>query len=609
MSLRNKVLLIIGVTFLSLSLLLYGTSRLVLNNSFNQLEERNTTQNVERALSAVSDVLSSLEALTGDWASWDDTYAFIRNPGDEYIQSNLPDGTFEELNLNLALFVDTSGQIVYGKAFDLQNQAEIPVPPDIREYLTTSSPLLAHADTRSSLSGIIILPEGPLLVAAQPILTSEDKGPIRGTLIMGRYLDNAEIARLAEVTYLPLAIYRSDDPRMPPDVREAYSSLSEETTMIARPLDKDTVVGYGLLSDIYGEPSLVLSVSLTRDIYRQGQATVAYLIFVIVAFGFIFGLVVMALLEKQVVSRLADLSKNVSTVGVSGDLSKRVSMTGSDEVSSLAGEINWMLAKLEWSEEELRKTYEKERELRQKLQTEIQRRVEFTRALVHELKTPLTPILASSDALITELREETLLSLAKNINRGASNLNNRIDELLDLAKGEVGMLKVQLKPVDLLPLLHEVVEETRPMAARYGQSMLLELPPSLPLVRADKDRLRQIVLNLINNACKFTSEGGSITVRAREKDASVIVEVQDTGSGITKEEQQGLFQPYHQLEGARQGLSGLGLGLSLCKILVELHGGQIWVESQVGVGSTFSFRVPLAAAGRSEDGNETGGQS
>jgi signal transduction histidine kinase len=609
MSLRNKVLLIISVTFVSLSALLYFTSRIVLVNSFAKLEERNTSQNVERVRSALSGELASLEAITGNWASSDAAYAFIRDSNEKYIQSNLLDGTFIELNLNLALFVDASGRTVYGKAFDLKSRKEIPVPPGMREHLTTSSPLLAHADTQSRISGIVILPEGPMLVAARPILTGEDKGPIRGTLITGRYLDAAEIQRLAEVTQFTLAVYRPDDPRMPTGVREAYSSLSAQTPVVGRALDKDTIAGYTLLTDIDGKPSLVLSVSMPRDIYRQGQATVLYLILLIVAVGLIFAMVTMLLLENQVLSRLARLSNNVSSIATSADLAARVSATGTDEVANLAAEINLMLAKLEWSEEELRKTYEKEKELRQELQTEIQRRVEFTRALVHELKTPLTPIMASSDALVAELREETLLSLARNINRGASNLNRRIDELLDLARGEVGMLKLEIKQVDLSQLLREAVEEMRPLAARYGQSLLLELPPSMPLVRADEERLRQIVFNLINNACKFTSEGGRITVRAGEKDARLIVAVQDTGSGIASEDQQRLFQPYHQLEGAKPGLSGLGLGLSLCKILVELHGGQISVESQLGVGSTFSFWVPLAAAGRSEEGSETGGQS
>jgi signal transduction histidine kinase len=234
----------------------------------------------------------------------------------------------------------------------------------------------------------------------------------------------------------------------------------------------------------------------------------------------------------------------------------------------------------------------------------MRRRVEFTRVLVHELKTPLTPIVASSKLLVNELREEPWSSLARNIAQGASNLNNRIDELLDLARGEIGILHLELEPVVPLQLLHEVSNDMAPVASSHRQSLILDLPPSLPLVWADKNRLRQVVLNLLNNAFKFTPAEGKITLKAREKGANLIVEVEDTGRGISEEEQQRLFEPYYRVEDDRQRLSGLGLGLALCKTLVELHGGQIWVKSQKGKGSTFSFSVPLETASRWEEGIE-----
>jgi len=246
--------------------------------------------------------------------------------------------------------------------------------------------------------------------------------------------------------------------------------------------------------------------------------------------------------------------------------------------------------------EKLQELYRQERDLRQQLEMEMNRRVEFTRALAHELKTPLTPMLISSQVLASELKEEPLLSLARNLSRGASNLNSRIDELLDLAKGEIGMLQLKIEPSDALQLLREVAEFVSPVALSRGQSLIMELPDSLPLVGADKVRLRQIVLNLLNNALNYTPEGGRITLRAAQKEANLVVEVEDTGPGIAEEGQQHMFEPYHRMEVAGERLSGLGLGLALCRTLVGLHGGQIWLKSSVGKGSTFSFSLPLKAA-------------
>lgn len=262
------------------------------------------------------------------------------------------------------------------------------------------------------------------------------------------------------------------------------------------------------------------------------------------------------------------------------------------------------ITELERAEAKLQELYQQERELRQELEAEVQRRIEFTRALVHELKTPLTPVLASSELLVAELREEPWLSIARNIHSGASNLSKRIDELLDLARVEIGMLQVNLKALDVRRLLHEIADNMAAVVSSNGQSLTLALAPSLPLVWTDEERLRQVVLNLLINASKFTPEGGKITLKAKEKDAVLVVEIQDTGPGIPKEEQQRLFQAYHRQISDREHLSGLGLGLALSRHLVELLGGKIWVESQVGKGSTFGFSIPLATASQREEGSE-----
>ena len=248
----------------------------------------------------------------------------------------------------------------------------------------------------------------------------------------------------------------------------------------------------------------------------------------------------------------------------------------------------------ELAQEKLEEAYEKERRTRQELEAEVQRRVEFTRALVHELKTPLTPIMSSSELLVTGLHQEPWMSVARNIQRGAANLNRRIDELLDLARGEIGMLRLRAGRVNILLLLHQIAEEMAVVTGSFRQSLKTDLPENLSDVWGDEDRLRQVILNLLINATKFTPEGGIITLQAREKDSYVIVSVRDTGRGIPPEEQPHLFQPYHRQPGDLEHLSGLGLGLALAKNLVELHGGRIWAESHVGTGSTFSFSVPMA---------------
>ncbi len=359
MKLRKKTLIIVGMTIISLVTILYAASQTILLDSFVKLEEQDTRQNVERVLSALSSEFSNLDVFTSDWAAWDDTYAFIEDANPDYVESNLVDETFIGAELNLMLFINSSGGIVFGKAFDLQNETEIPIPQSLLDLLSVDDFLWSHPDTNSSVCGIVLLPQNPLLIVSWPILTSEEEGPIRGALIMGYYLNSERINQLAETTHLSLSMYSLNDSQMPSDFQTALSSLSEEASIFVRPLNAESVAGYTLLEDIYGTPGLALRVDMARNIYKQGQASVTYFALSLLATGLVFGAVTMLLLEKAVLSRLSQLSAGVSNIGTSSNLSARVSITGRDELSNLADTINQMLAGMEQSHNQLRESRQK----------------------------------------------------------------------------------------------------------------------------------------------------------------------------------------------------------------------------------------------------------
>jgi len=220
----------------------------------------------------------------------------------------------------------------------------------------------------------------------------------------------------------------------------------------------------------------------------------------------------------------------------------------------------------------------------------------FVNTLSHELKTPLTSIIAAAGLLAEELEEtgeESYQKLIRNILHNANTLEARLVELLEIIKTGGGRLQLKLEPLDIKSLLKGVGWQISPLLQSKGQNLSLDLPDSLPLVRGDGQRLEQMVLHLITNATKFTPEGGSISLRVKKQDTELVIEVQDSGIGISKEEQARLFKPYIRPSADRKHHPGLGLGLALTKQVVELHGGRIWVESELGKGSTFAFSLPL----------------
>jgi PAS domain S-box-containing protein len=353
-NLRWKTLAIIGGIVAIIVIVLLLVSDVVMLNGVANMEQKYARQNAERLLDALSHELGGLTATTLDYASWDDTYAFVQDNNTEYINLNLIPPTFINLRLNIMLFADASGQVVYGKAFDLLNKTEINIPQSLLEYLAANSLLLQHEDVSSGHAGVILLPECPLLVASRPVLTSMSEGPIAGALVTGRFLDSVELDYLYHSSHLPLSVQVLDSSQLPVDFQTAYSSLSKQEPVLVQPLDMNVIAGYVLISDIYENPILIMKFSMSRDFYAQGRASVVYVVFALAAVGMMFGGVINLLLEKFVLSRLSKLEGEVGKIGRKRDFAARVSLTGKDELSSLAGEINLMLAQLGETDEKFR---------------------------------------------------------------------------------------------------------------------------------------------------------------------------------------------------------------------------------------------------------------
>jgi PAS domain S-box-containing protein len=251
-------------------------------------------------------------------------------------------------------------------------------------------------------------------------------------------------------------------------------------------------------------------------------------------------------------------------------------------------------------QQRLEDSLNEERKLRKQLQDEIDSRGKYTRNIVHELNSPLTAIISSGELLEGMDLGKIPSALVQNIQRAAANLEHSTGELVGLASGETGTLHITSETLEPSVLLNEVVSEISPVAAGKGLKVIPDIPPDLPLIEGEKVRLRQVVMNLLSNAIKFTI-AGQITVRARHDSEFLLVQVEDTGRGIEAERLNNLFDPYRRQPSNDIKNSGLGIGLAICKTLVELHHGKIWAESSSGKGSIFSFKIPLAGADQTKN--------
>ncbi len=352
MKLRRKTLSIVGITIAGLTTILYAVSSSILLSSLVKAEEQEATQVVKGVLSVFGQTADDFNSRFADWSAWDDTYAFIQNRNQEFIDSNLVPEGLANLRVNIALFVNTSGKIVYGTALDTEKLKLTPVPFALKRRISLDDRLLQHPNAKSSLAGILLLPSGPILITSRPILTTKSTGPIRGTLVFGRNLDAAGIAKLSNITRLPLIVHRINDPELPADFQKVREKLSAKKPILVRALSEESIAGYALIRDIDDRPALLLRVDIPREIYRQGQTSLLYLLVSVILAGMGFVGCTLLLLEYLVLSPLSGLAKAVNGVSSSQDLSMRLPVTGEDELSDLARTINGMLSAIAIAESE-----------------------------------------------------------------------------------------------------------------------------------------------------------------------------------------------------------------------------------------------------------------
>lgn len=600
-SLRSKILFILVFVFVLLGVAAYFIHSKILLPEFAKLERQHIRDNLLRVTHALENEQQHLAMLTNDWSAWDDTYRYIVDHNADYESSNLVDATFEINQIHLIFFLDRAGKKVWGKAFAEDFNTPLSLESFSRGQFPPGFPLLQYGSEEVPLNeqqstGVLMTSAGPMLCSARPILDSNDQGPARGTLIMGRLLGQSvsqKISRLTNVSF--------DIRRFTPNVSRVETPGQIHYQTKGHDLLASTAIG-----DLSGRPVLEITVYEKREILNQGlQALRVALTLSVIGYAILLCLM-MVMLQRSVVTPLQQLTHNIlSRLRSKGSpVSLDTGTCTSSEICQVVDVFKQLLGRLDTKNNQLAEVNfdlieeaKKLREAEKSLKKLDQLKSEFISTAAHELRTPLASIMGYTELLASpEMREPfseaQRQEFLAEIYESSEALTKIVDDILDISRIEAGRgIPMNKQPTSIAPLLEKVLKRFR---LKVSQELSLEVQDGVPeALEIDSNRIVQVMENLLSNAIKYSPKESCVQVVAELEGNHCKITVSDHGIGMTPDEAVHIFDKFYRADASNTAIRGLGLGMSIVKQIVEEHQGVIWVDSSPGEGTRVYFTLPV----------------
>jgi|GEM_PF-6967959 len=350
MNLKPKIIIILLFAFAFFVLAQFITEKVVLLPDYWDLQETAAIKDMQRCKDAISSEVNHVGILASDWATWDDTYRFVNDRNEQFIKSCLPETAFEAANLNLIYFYNTSGQKVWGKVTGLPPENIAEIIAFMEKRVNKQHHVLQNDNIESKVEGLLVTNAGVLIVSSAPIITSEGKGPIRGHLIMGRFVSEDLIANLQDQTSVMFDLNTTNS------AYKLYPQLADHTfTKKTFWIDynKDVINIYSTIKDISGQPLLLIKVDVSPDIITRGKTTAKMFMIQMFLTGSLIVILIYILLHKIILSRLKNMGQTILKITEEKIWTTNILILGNDELNLLANKINEMLVVIYNSEKEL----------------------------------------------------------------------------------------------------------------------------------------------------------------------------------------------------------------------------------------------------------------
>ncbi|MFQ5547085.1 MAG: CHASE4 domain-containing protein [Woeseia sp.] len=622
LSLQKKVSATLLAVMAAFGLLSYLILNTVITPAFDNLEMRAARTDLIRAERAIRADLVKLQSNTGDWAPWDDAHAYALGENPAFISINADIPTLVNLDLNLMAFYNLAGELLWGQLVLDGEGGDLASLGVFSQGDPLTGRLISHSTIESVTSGLLPTNLGPLMICSMPILRTGEVGPIAGSLVMARFLDDARVSRLAEQTEVDF----SAKPITDAATAEQMAALADSDGGQTYHESTDAEIrSFGVLTDVFGDPFIVLEARTPRHISALGSQTVDGTLAFLTLAGLLIAVVAWALLRRVIVLPLEALANHIVGIRRSGDLSQRMNSARGDEIGALAGEFDKMTDEVQRARGLL---------LDQSFKAG---RADTAAEVLHNIRNALTPLINGIERLSQRFRVAAGLRIKEATEQLSDPdcpperrakllqyINASFDHIESVGSGASGDLEIASKqarqvegiladqekhakvdPVFEVLDLEDVVDEAAhviPKSQAEDLHVSFEKEVGQHRVRAHRVGLLQVMGNLILNAYesirRSQSESGEILVTAIPETVDtqpmVRLTVRDTGCGFDEHIRNKIFQRGYT---SKQGHM-TGLGLHWCANALAGMGGRIQAESTgFGHGAEFHVLLPSAQGG------------
>ncbi len=623
MTLRTRIALIVSIVSLTATAAGYALQRGVLYERFVELEREQAVEDLDRCENAVRKEIQHLALSCGDWATWDETYEFAKGENPGFVAQNFNAAAMENVGWSAVWIVAADGAVRFRWAYDFETPSAMEISELPGDRFPADHPLLPRKSDRQSASGIVATSHGPLMVASRPILTSEQKGPPAGWILIGRLLSEKTVQGIGPSARLRFHTWNIGDERVDPVSAAAVSRGDASVEGFVHEASDLMLHVVGTMDDVYGKPAVIVRADLPRSISNMGAQTIDIATATLAVSGAITVIVLISVLGASVAAPLRRLTDHAVGIGASGDLAARSGIVRGDEIGTLATAFDEMVGRLAESREQF---------------SDVARRAgmaDVARGVLHNAGNVLTSVNVSADAIGTTLRR----SRANGILRATALLEEHKADIGGFLMTERGRLLPEYLAKASRALeaerdgliaeaekLQRAVGHAAEIVARQGDfadgpslaetmRMLTAVSAACALVEptfrrqgielerkidgeavvvADRAKLAQVLVNLLTNAKEALlsrETGRRVEVRGETVGGRARIVVRDNGCGIAAADLARIFA-----SGFSTKRTGRGFGLHFCAISAREMGGSLKVESDgPGKGAVFTLDLPAGA--------------